>query len=352
MRSQSIFAQRGAVSIVLASLACAAPAFAQDKGPAAGAGKAAPAVAAPGSAASEASDKEATRLYDDGVKEAKAGSWEKARVSMLAAFKLKPNYAWAANLGRVELKAAKPRDAAEHLSFFLREAQKIEPDDRAAVEKMLGEAKAQIGSVTIQVSAPGAQVLVDGQPVGTVPLDGPVFVEPGSRWFEVKGAGLALARKDVQVLAGSSPVVELKLTGTGQTVVAENSGQKTQPEIERAPSNKLVNVGIGLSVGLAVAGVGLGIAAAATRAEATNYLDDNVSRAACNKTVGCANGYNELQNRYSGLGTAAIYTSVAAGAVGVATAICYLADRRRPAMSQLSAGVQSHGAWISLTHNW
>jgi hypothetical protein len=280
MRSQSIFAQRWAASIVLASLACAAPAFAQDKALAAGAGNAAPAVAAPGSAGSEASDKEANKLFDEGVKEARAGAWEKARVAMLAAFKLKPSADWAANLGKVELKASKPRDAAEHLSFFLREAQTIEPDDRTAVAKMLGEAKAQIGTATIQVSAPGAQVLVDGQLVGTAPLTGPVFVEPGRRRFEAKKDGTGQASQEIHVTAGATPVVDLKLVaGTAvqgrasarhevqmsETPTIERGSLQEQSKRSKVPAFVIGGVGM-VALGIGVPFIGVAVS---QRSEAT-----------------------------------------------------------------------------------
>src|SRR4051812_8417738 len=133
MRVQIVRSRWLATSVLLTGVAGVAPAFAQGEIAPSTATKATPAVRTTGTAANEDVGKEAARLYEDGVKEAKAGSWEKARVAMLAAFKLKPSYAWAANLGKVEMRAAKPRDAAEHLSFFLREATKIEPEDRAAV---------------------------------------------------------------------------------------------------------------------------------------------------------------------------------------------------------------------------
>jgi hypothetical protein len=238
-------------------------------------------VSGPRAPAPDDSEKEAARLYDDGVKEAKAGSWEKARVSMFAAFKLKPSYAWAANLGKVEIRAGKPRDAAEHLSFFLREAPTIEPDDRADVEKMLSDAKAQIGTATIRVNAPGAQVLVDEEPVGTAPLAGSVFVEPGTRWFEAKKDGIGRARQVVQITAGSTPLVELKLANGIVSMTDPDVQRHTSAPVESA-SPKWRSWTIAGGAGLAALGIGVGVgfaaAASAKNAAVIDESDGLVSR--------------------------------------------------------------------------
>jgi len=67
---------------LLASMAATAPALAQEKG---------------------APVQDATKLYEEGVKAARAGPWKKA----LAAFERTPDSRTAANLGLVELMAGK-----------------------------------------------------------------------------------------------------------------------------------------------------------------------------------------------------------------------------------------------------
>jgi hypothetical protein len=200
-----------AAGLLLASVTAGAPVRAQGKSAPAVEATPAPAPAPQGAPAATDPDKEADKLYWEGLKAIQAKEWEKARVALLEAFKRKPMDRTAASLGRAEMMAGKPRDAAEHLSFFLREAKDAKPTVRQAAEKMLAEAKAKIGTVTIKVDAEGAEVLIDGQTVGTSPLAEPVFVEPGSRTFEAKKEGRPPASQGVEVAAGSAPVVDLQL---------------------------------------------------------------------------------------------------------------------------------------------
>jgi hypothetical protein len=212
-----------AVGLLLASGAAGVPAMAQGKRVPVLEMKCAAVQATKGSPSAVASDRDVVKLHDEGMKAARAGQWEKARVALLEAFTRKPHCKIAATLGWAELMAGKPRDAAEHLSFFLREAQDVSAADRQKVEKMLAEAKATIGTVTVQVDAEGAEVLVDEQTVGTAPL-----AEPPS---PVQTSGL-------DVGAPSEPA---------------GPRWRTWPFIGSAG---LAVVGIGLGVGLTVAANG------------------------------------------------------------------------------------------------
>jgi hypothetical protein len=214
---------------------------------------------------------------------------------LLASFERKPDAKTAANLGRVELIAGKPRDAAEHLSFFLREAQSVSNQDRQATEEMLAQAKAKIGTVAIQVDAQGAAVLLDGQRVGTSPLVGPVFVEPGSRRIEVRKEGFDPASTVFNVAAGSAPTVELTLSRVIAPV------QKPVPPMEDPPATGGQNWrtwAIAGSVGLATVGVGVGtgfsVAAGRKNAAALDERDRLVFQTTMGNSI-CPNKANDAR---------------------------------------------------------
>jgi hypothetical protein len=250
MKRQPACKQWWTVGILLASVASAAPAFAQEKSAPSAAPKAAQTVNGPGAPAAEDPEKESARLYDDGVKAAKAGLWEKARVSMLAAFKLKPSYARAANLGRVELMAAKPRDAAEHLSYFLREARGIEAEDRKAAETMLAEARSKLAVLTIQVQPSGADVLVDDTLVGHAPLTDPLLIEPGTHTVGARVADRPEVSRSVTLKAGSSETVALEVVAR-----AAVPAPMPEPAIEEPKKSKAILFGGGLTVAALAAGI-------------------------------------------------------------------------------------------------
>src|SRR5262245_15348686 len=100
-----------AACLLIMSITAATPAWAQATGE-----NALP-EAAPGTVAAN--------RYREGVRLAVAGQWDLSRELLLASFKLSPSPTTAANLGRVELKTGRYRDAVAHLTFFLRNAQGV-----------------------------------------------------------------------------------------------------------------------------------------------------------------------------------------------------------------------------------
>jgi len=172
----------------------------------------------------------AKRIFDEGIKSEKDGDWERAYSSYIVAFRLWRHFDISANLGGAELHLGKYRDAAEHIAFSLRRVSQ-EPtlqNERAKLEEQLIEAKKHIGSLTIQVDAPGADILVDGKSVGRSPLDATLFVEPGTRTIEAQLGDKKSGARTVELEAGSSREVSLKLEGA--------SGSSTASPATRDPS--------------------------------------------------------------------------------------------------------------------
>jgi hypothetical protein len=296
-------ALRFAAGVFLAQLAVEAPALAQGSRAAGTAAQAAPGAAgkADPSAAADP-DPEVVRLYNRGIEALKAKQWEKARDALLEAFKLQPLPQIAANLGYAEFMWGRFRDAAEHVSFFLREGESISPKDRQENEKRLADAKARIGTVTVQVNVAGARVLMDAHDVGVSPLSVPLFVEPGSRVFEAQKDGLTTGRQTAEVTAGSAPVVALKLTPLGSPALNSQSPQQSD---KGAPGGAVIvqsawppsRIGVvAVGAGLAAVGIGLGVgfsaAAASQNRGAIAEVDYLVVRTEVDKLI-CPRGYDE-----------------------------------------------------------
>jgi hypothetical protein len=180
-------------------------------------------------------EQEAARRYDEGAKAARAGKWEKAREAFQEALRLKPDPVAAGRLGEAAFRTGRYVEAAQHLTWFLREATAASPDDRQAAEKMLAEAKAKIGTVTVRVDVAGADVLADGRPVGKSPLAGPVFVEPGFRQFKATKDEYGAEGRGIEIAAGSSPEVELTLTLPSRQPIAQQPAAAPTPPIMQAP---------------------------------------------------------------------------------------------------------------------
>jgi tetratricopeptide (TPR) repeat protein len=270
--------------------------------------------AAAQSAASKSIDDAVTEHYNQGAKAAEAGQWDKARAAFLEAWKLKPHYQIAANLGNAELMSRRYRDAAEHLRFFLREAPAdVDAVDRRKAEQLFTEAKAKIGAVSVQVDLAGAEVTVDGAPVGISPLREPVFVDPGEHTFEARLGGHAPVQTPIVVPAGSSPQVTLRLVKPSAPTAGPQPPGSTQPVGSvQPPGSAQVPAGPGPQDGggvpkwkpwaigggavLAAAGIGVGIGftfmSKAKESEANDIIGQLLTRAETDETI-CAPAQNK-----------------------------------------------------------
>jgi hypothetical protein len=152
----------------------------------------------------------ARQRYNEGVAAYDAGKFEDARASFLQAYALKHHPAVLLNLGQSELRSNHPDDAGNHLQQFIREFAAASPDQRAAAEKGLAEAKRHVGFVVIIVDAPGADLSIDGTTVGKSPLVDPVYLKPGKHTvFAALQGKNAVASVDVK--AGTAASASLSL---------------------------------------------------------------------------------------------------------------------------------------------
>ncbi|WP_438027195.1 hypothetical protein [Sorangium sp. So ce233] len=202
----------------------------------------------------------AASSYKVGVAAAREGRWPEAYAAYLEAWRLKQHFQIAANLARAELKLGKHRDAAEHIAFFLREAEGVSEPDRALGRQMLDEARAHIATLTLVVSRAGATVLVDGVPVGTSPLGREVYVEPGERRLEARLQGETPAQTLTALAPGASQEVELRFVErVAAAAVQPRAPQRRPPAAPdhgtSGPSTALIAAGgaaTGLAAGTAV----------------------------------------------------------------------------------------------------
>src|SRR5258706_168521 len=75
----------------------------------------------------------------------------------------------------------------------------VKKDMVKTVARAVLKLRAKVASVRITVDADDATVTVDGRPVGTTPLDKPVYVDPGKRVFVAEADGHSPARVEQEV---------------------------------------------------------------------------------------------------------------------------------------------------------
>jgi len=303
---------------------------------------AAPAFAQGSKAASQADPtKNATQLlYNEGVAFAKKGEWEKAYQAFQSAWKLREHWQIAANLGRAELMTGRHVAAAEHLSFFLREAKDISGPDRAAVQKLLNEAKQRIATLIVKVNRPGAEVLLDGQVVGQAPLSRELYMDPGSHTLEARLGAETAERVTVDLTAGQSRQVGLTFfsrgTGTVRKTAPEQpqqvKPQKTEEtEDEDSPSGAstgvLVTGGVITGAALVSGAVFIGLASSLKNEEFDGCYGDSPTKSGseCNNATEQAN-----RERATEFTNVAVWSFIGAGVVGATTLIYGLTAKGSP----------------------
>jgi hypothetical protein len=270
---------------------------------------------------------QAMQLYNEGLKAAKLFQWDKARTFYLGAWRVQQHWQIAANLGRAEVKVGKHRDAAEHLAYFLREAPKIEPEDRTKTEELLEQAKAKVGTLKITARPDGAEIRIDGASIGTAPLKGDVFVEPGGHLFEARLAGYQTLQVTQDVGVGWRGRIDLRL----DKVAPEKGGAVEPPPLppivppppvqEGGPNKTVVVVG-GVVAGLAAAaGVGFTVGAQ------LKLNERETERPSCFATTPNCLRYNTAEKARLNFAYVAVTSYIAAGVFGVGTLTYALVKR-------------------------
>jgi hypothetical protein len=267
----------------------------------------------------------ARQLYEEGLAAIQKSKWLEARASLVAAWSLNKHWQIAANLAGCELELGKFRDAAEHAAFYLQNAPL---DRRARAEAVLARAKQKIGTLTVNASPDAAEVRVDGDVVGQVPLDGPLYLEPGVHVVLVRAPGRADAMQNVPLAAGESRAI---------TVSAPDAPPPPPTPSRTGPSTALlvaggVTTGVALVVGTALEVASKSKASTASTDFATVVMQRGPAACAQQTAPGCQ-ALNDTIVSKSTLGSAAAWTFIGAGVVGAATLVYGLAAPRGPARS-------------------
>jgi hypothetical protein len=249
--------------LVAAALAASSgAAWATDPKPT-GSPKASPTSATPTVMAPQGStDEKAMKWISMGNKAFKDGKFADAEKAYGEAFLLKPVYDIAGNLAMAEFAQSKHRAAAEHLAFALRQFPITgEPSQREQMEKTFNQCTGHVGAVKVTVSTSrGAQVSVDGKPVGEAPLADDLFLEPGKHTISVTAKGYKDASKEVEVKKGGTARVQLDpVLLPPQVVMVKGAEAPPPPPRSKKPAVALGVVAVvALGAGGALLGVGFG----------------------------------------------------------------------------------------------
>ena len=241
---------------------------------------------------------ECQKTYDD-------GQFPAAYICYKKGYEKTPNFMWAANLGNVEVKLGKYRDAIPHLEFALAN---VEPGPNAELTRQrlrekIAEANAKVAVITLNLSPPGtsgASVAIDGNIVGTTPLTEPIILDAGNYRLTATHPRFQQLTYDLVAEPNTTPTLNLAM----QPKASGGDGGISPALIGVAVAGGVLGLGaIGAGIGLHVAAGGKADDRAAVAAE---IGDNSVCANPNNTDVRCdqVKSLADDENTFSAAGTA------------------------------------------------
>lgn len=330
----------------------------------------------PATASKPTATARAEAAYKEGVRLGSEKKWPEAEIAFREAWTLNPTVDVAYNLGSVEYRLGKYRDAAEHLSFALRTWPLMEAmaKQRPLAEQRLKESRTFLGSLTIMVDVANAEVFVDGQAAGKAPLPGEVFVTSGGpHTVEAKAEGYGAAKETFSIEKGATRTIDLKLSplpksnglkpiepagpgdGGPQTPPEGNGGKAT---VEGGPSKPLIIAGIASSAVLVGAGAVFAIVSSVNASEAEKQRTATVKPGmnpclAQPLTVDCASIRDSLTAKDT-FGNLSVFSFVLGGTAAVGTVVYALVAPKSKPKSGVNAVpvVSANAGGVVITGHW
>jgi PEGA domain len=304
--------------------------------PAPSSASAAPQISQAAQATQATSADDAARAHDlfkKGHAEYVKDHLPQAYAFFLEAWGIQKSFDIAGNLAFVEKQLTRYREAAEHASYALANFPAGGSDaQRKALQDALAEVRQHVGAITVRVSVARAAVTVDGRLVGESPLASDVFVDPGPHTIVATAPGCEPVQDAVTTDKGSSHLI---------TLTPSRCGGPTPPLPPRTTPTPVVAGPNPVVIGGVVAtGIGLGLGAAfaimakikASDAGSQSALLGAGNPGACAvsaPSTACVTLHDTLES-HDTFANAAVWTFVAASAVGVGTLVYALATPQQP----------------------
>jgi hypothetical protein len=190
---------------------------------------AAPARAQQGKDAKEAAAKEAAA----GDKAFSAGDHAGALAHYDAAVALYPTANLQFNRALVLVELKRPADAVVAFETFLDGAKDVQANVRQYAQEQISKLERKVARVTVRAKRPGtqlevagAQVILNGKPIGELPAARPFVVAPGDYRLEVTAEGFRSYTVDnITLVAGSPQVIVAQLVPLDLSVKNDPGGR-------------------------------------------------------------------------------------------------------------------------------
>lgn len=278
----------------------------------------------------ERARRKAQRRFEQGMALYNDGESKAALVEFELAYELLPNPELFFNIGVIKLELQDYAGAYEALRRFLDEVEpeKIDPKREDQILQQLESLEDKVGTIAINVAPSGSTVRINGNVVGTTPID--VVQNVGYAQIEVERDGfetrreriLVVARKEVEMIGELDDVAEPE-------PVILSTATKTDSIDDR--TNKRLLIGTWVTLGLAGASGAAAIVTGVLAQRDQNDLEDLLGSVPADP-LAATREREDLQDRVETLSMATdigIGVAAASAATSLGLGIAVLVRRQR-----------------------
>jgi hypothetical protein len=281
---------------------------------------------------------EARERFNRGLHLYEEGDFALALIEFERAHELVANYRVLYNIGQVCIQLHQYAQARIALEGYLAQGgDQVEAQRRAEVGADLENLKRRTAAVEVLTKKPGAEVLVDGLPVGTTPLPERLLLDMGEHKIEVRKPGYVSAERFFTLAGGDEKRIELDLVEQKeQTRTVEKTIVVKHPE--KDSDSTWIWVGLGATGVLAAGAVATGVIGLS----AVSDLEDLRNQVGVNRDA-----IEGAKSRASRMFLASDILAGAALVVGGTTLYFALTSDSEPEKVPLKVGVAPNGIWLS-----
>lgn len=149
--------------------------------------------------------------FDQGVALYNDGNFSAALAEFEAAYALNPAPYILNNIGLAQKSLFHYPEAIATLQKYILASPNITADQLKQTQRVIAEMQALLSPITFDITPADATLTLDGHPLGTGPLTGPIQIAAGSYALEISHEGYETARRDLTVAASTPQTVSVAL---------------------------------------------------------------------------------------------------------------------------------------------
>jgi PEGA domain/Tetratricopeptide repeat len=200
---------------------------------------------------SSSEQKEADRHFKSGVALFKEAKYKEALAEFERAYEIAPHPLVLYNIAGCHRELSNYGEAIRFYERFLKEGKgQVPPARLNTAQSELDAILARIARITVVIQGPPyATLILDGNPLGTMPVPMPLVLSPGEHKLVAKADGHKDAERTLRVASGDEAEISLTLSETPKdpepTVTIET---KVPIEVEAKPKRFSIGAGFGTNL--------------------------------------------------------------------------------------------------------